>query len=89
MKLAFDKLNQHQIIIHRSKEKQQTSYLFAKSRGALNSNFISSLFVSLSHIIWRWSGEDELWIKLNKYLIALFCSADFFYSIKSSTVESL
>jgi hypothetical protein len=66
MKLAFDKLNQHQIIIQ--KEKQNQFYLL---REIAKSVYALYLFPST---LYGDGAEDELWIKLNKYLIALFCN---------------
>lgn len=67
MKLAFDKLNQHQIIIQK---RNKTSYRYVHT----SQNLAQTLrFICFLHI--REDGvEDELWIKLNKYLLALFCN---------------
>lgn len=63
MKLAFDKLNQHQIIIQK---RNKTSYVYTFRNHRLHVRFISSLFASLT----IYEDEDELWIKFP--LIALF-----------------
>lgn len=62
MKLAFDKLNQHQIIIHRKKP----NWFLAELQ--------TLRFYLLPSTLYGDGVEDELWIKLNKYLIAIFCN---------------
>lgn len=76
MKLAFDKLNQHRIIIQK---RNKTRFVCTLADCTL----LFHLFASLTLY------GDELWIKLNKYLIALFRKSFFLYSLKYLTVECL
>lgn len=70
MKLAFDKLNQHQIIIQR-RETKPVMLILRENAQTQRFHFI---FICFPRTLYGDRVEDELWIKLNKYLIALFCN---------------